>query len=209
MSNLDTGAAQRVLRNLSAAFAVAKFFGLNDAVDVGGGDGLLCRFLRDYGINCFIRDKYAKPAYAQAFTNPDFDAPELIFGFEVLEHLHRPQTDLDSLFGTGASVVLVSTCIYSNQGNDWWYLAPEGGQHVFFYSEEALQMIAQRYGCEIVISNDMILFAKRGLLGTLRSIGVKVLLNRYASRVLRSMIVFLPTPGALRDHMRLKTLSRK
>ncbi len=84
LSPLDTGAAQRVLRNLAAAFAVSKLFRINNAVDVGGGDGLLCRFLRDYGINCFMTDKYATPAYAQGFTNPDFESPDLIFGFEVL-----------------------------------------------------------------------------------------------------------------------------
>jgi hypothetical protein len=209
LSNLDTGAAQRVLRNLAAAFAVAKLFGLNNAVDVGGGDGLLCRFLRDYGINCFIKDKYAIPAYAQGFTNPDFDVPELVFGFEVMEHFRDPQIDLDALFGTRASVVLVSTCIYSNQREDWWYLAPEGGQHVFFYSENALKLISQRYGCDLLISNDMILFVRRGLLGTLRSLCLRVLLNKYASRVFRSMVVFLPTPGASRDHLRLKAVARK
>ncbi len=209
LSNLDTGAAQRALRNIAAAVAVAKLFRITNALDVGGGDGLLCRFLRDYGINCYVRDKYADPAYAQGFTCPDFDVPDLVLAFEVLEHFQEPRADLDALFGNRPRAVLVSTCVYSNQRDEWWYLAPEGGQHVFFYSKKALELIAQRYDYDLVISNEMILFAKHGAFGATRRICARLLLNKYVSRVFRCVIVLLPTPGVWRDHVRLKSVSRK
>src|ERR1700730_9135404 len=65
LSGLDTGAAQRNLHNLAACYIISKLFGATDAIDYGGGDDLLCRLLRDYGLNCFVSDKYAKVTYAQ------------------------------------------------------------------------------------------------------------------------------------------------
>ena len=43
LSNTDTGAAQRNLHNLAACFVMAKLFNAKNVIDVGGGDGLLCR----------------------------------------------------------------------------------------------------------------------------------------------------------------------
>ena len=40
LAKLDTGAAQRTLVNLAAAYAVARVLKQNDVVDFGGGDGL-------------------------------------------------------------------------------------------------------------------------------------------------------------------------
>src|SRR5690349_10770988 len=83
LSNLDTGAAQRNLHNLAACWSIAKLLRLRNVLDVGGGDGLLCRLLRDYELNCFVRDKYASPTYAQGFDEPDFAQPDMIVAFEV------------------------------------------------------------------------------------------------------------------------------
>src|SRR5262249_43503280 len=107
LSNLDTGAAQRNLHNLAACYALAKLCNLRNVLDVGGGDGLLCRLLRDYGVNCFVRDRYARPAYAQGFTEPDFRQPDLVVAIEVIEHFANPGPELDELFGTGAEVFLI------------------------------------------------------------------------------------------------------
>jgi hypothetical protein len=40
---------------------------------MGGGDGLLTRLLRDFEINCFVKEKFAKMTYAQDFTEENFD----------------------------------------------------------------------------------------------------------------------------------------
>ncbi len=41
----------------------------------------------------------ATPTYVQGFTQPDFDIPDLVLGFEVWEHLPNPVDDLRRLFG--------------------------------------------------------------------------------------------------------------
>ena len=54
--------------------------------------------LRDHEINCYVKDKYAAPSYAQGFTEQDFDTPDLLIGFELLEHFANPKSDLEDLF---------------------------------------------------------------------------------------------------------------
>jgi hypothetical protein len=109
LSCLDTGRAQRNLNDLAACFFVSKLYKLKNIIDFGGGDGLLCRFLRDYGLNCFVKDKYAAPTYAQGFTEPNFQKPDLVIAFEVLEHFSNPEKDLDDLFSSNPQVLFAST----------------------------------------------------------------------------------------------------
>lgn len=201
LSNLDTGVAQRNLHNLAACYAVSKLFKAKNAIDIGGGDGLLCRLLRDYGINCFVKDKYANPTYAQGFTEPDFNTPDMVIAFEVFEHFPSPKSDLDALFNLNSNILLASTAIYTNEQKDWWYLSPENGQHVFFYSKKALDLIASRYGRKLIVSGGFILFAKNNVLTLVKSVLAKLLLNKYACRIVRSLVVLLPTPGVWGDYL--------
>ncbi len=205
LSDLDTGAAQRNLQNLAASFIVSKLFGLNNVIDFGGGDGLLCRLLRDYNINCFVNDKFATPAYAQGFTQPDFSEPDLLLAFEVLEHFAFPLNDLNDIFKLKPKVLLVSTSIYTNEGIDWWYLTTESGQHIFFYSQRAIRFIAERYGYDFLISGGYILFFKPCLLNVFKMLLINVLINRYSIRVFRSIILMLPAPGVWADHFSKKS----
>lgn len=160
LSYLDTGAAQRNLNNQALCLALARLFGAKNVVDRGGGDGLLCRLLRDHGLNCFVSDKYAQPTYAQGFTSPTFTQPDMLIAFEVLEHFAQPKEDVKDLFSTNAKIVFASTLPYTNNGQDWWYLSLDSGQHVFFYSPQALQMIAKNHGYEVMIRDGYALFVQ-------------------------------------------------
>jgi hypothetical protein len=204
LSDLDSGAAQRNLTNLAVCYVVAKLLGARNAVDFGGGDGLLCRLLRDYGINCFVKDKYASPTYAQTFTTPDFHRPDLAIAFEVLEHFANPSADLQEIFNLGAPAILVSTEIYAAQKADWWYLSPNSGQHVFFYSKHALSLIASKYAYMLTISDHFILFTKPGLLSPAKARLLSLLMKRRMRRLIRSAIVLLPARGLWRDHLASK-----
>lgn len=198
LASLDTGAAQRNIHNLAACYFVSILFDVRNAIDIGGGDGLLCRMLRDFGINCYVKDKYATPTYAQGFTEQDFDAPDLVTGFEILEHFPNPSRDLDDVFKYDSPVVLLSTAIYKGEHADWWYLSPESGQHVFFYSRQALDWMAGRYGYELIVSGGFILFTRNASL--VRKVAAKLLLSRLVCRLLRAFAVVLPATGVWKDH---------
>jgi hypothetical protein len=204
LSSLDTGAVQRNLQNLAAAYIISKLFRVRDALDFGGGDGLLCRLLRDYGVNCYVSDKYAVPTYSQGFLEPDFSAPNLVLAFEVLEHFAAPASELEVLFQSRPKVLLISTEIYDHQRADWWYLASEAGQHVFFYSEKAIQMIAERLGYSSLVSGGFLLFVRKPDHSAVKSLLARFLLSRAVCRLLRGLILIMPAPGAWRDHQSAK-----
>jgi len=195
----DIGAAQRTLRNLVVSYFLSRITKSINILDIGGGDGLLCRFLRDYGCNSFVMDKYSHPIYAQQFTAPTFDRPEIVLAYEVLEHFANPLEEIKKLFSYSANFYLFSTSIYTNQTKDWWYLTPSTGQHIFFYSRKAVRIIAERYGFNFMVEGNLILFYKTNTLNIFQRLMIRVLLTRPFSWLLRSVIVLLPTKGNKRD----------
>jgi hypothetical protein len=204
LSSLDSGAAQRNLQNLAASYLISKLYRVRDALDFGGGDGLLCRLLRDYNVNCYVNDKYAAPTYGQGFSVPNFTTPNLVLAFEVFEHFATPAQELEHLFESRPKVLLASTAVYKQQNSDWWYLASEGGQHVFFYSQRAIRMVANRFGYSSLLSGGFVLFVRKPYQSPLKHFLAKVLLSRVLCRLARGIIVVMPAPGAWRDHLSAK-----
>jgi hypothetical protein len=166
----DTGAAQRVLVNSSFIALFAKLMGICTALDFGGGDGLLCRLLRDRGLDAFTIDAIGLPSYAQPFVGSLDKDYDLVTAFEVVEHFPNPRVSLDQLFQRRPKFLLVSTEPYAGQGAEWWYLAPDSGQHVFFYSEEALRWIAAHYNYNYCTINARHIFTKTRIPRLQRSI---------------------------------------
>jgi Methyltransferase domain len=145
LSDGDTGAAQRVSINQAFVLVAARLFTLHRILDFGGGDGLLCRLLRDRGLDAHAIDDYGACTYAQSYKGSLGPGYDLITAFEVFEHLPNPAVSLASIFGAKPRFIIASTELYSGQDHTWWYLAPSHGQHVFFYTRGALQSLAQSY----------------------------------------------------------------
>lgn len=202
LATIDTGAAQRNLTNLSAVYAWARLSQAGTIFDFGGGDGLLCRLLRDYGLDCRTEDRYAAGGYAQGIPLERPRPPFLYTAFEVLEHFANPQTDLEGLFATRPESFLVTTAFYEEQGSDWWYLTPSSGQHVFFYSKKAMQIIAKRFGYSVRFIGNYTLFDSRPRNLVTRALA-RILINAIGLRVIRSFLMLLPARGAVRDFERL------
>ncbi|OYW45783.1 MAG: hypothetical protein B7Z08_06275 [Sphingomonadales bacterium 32-68-7] len=204
LGSLDCGAVQRNLDNAGLCLLVAKMWGLRSALDFGGGDGMLTRLVRDYGINCFVSDKYADPVYAQGFTNPDFDTPDMLFSFEVFEHFAHPAEQLDALFALRPAVLLASTGLYQDQGKDWSYLSLKSGRHVFFYSADAMRTIARKYGYTVQHQGQYILFVRAGVATGWRLPVFRAFARRKLLRLLRGYFLSRHPFGANRDLRRLK-----
>jgi hypothetical protein len=133
---------------------------LNTALDYGGGDGLLCRLLRDRGLDAYTIDSFTAPSYSQPFIGSLERNYDLVTAFEVFEHFPNPLESLDQLFQCQPKFLLATTELYTGNGPDWWYLAPNSGQHVFFYSKPALRWIATRYNYCYYTINGRHVFAK-------------------------------------------------
>ena len=202
LSSLDTGAAQRNLRNMAASYAVARVYAAHNLMDMGGGDGLLCRLLRDTGLNCHVRDRYAQPTYAQGFDCPDFDVPDMVTAFEVFEHLPDPAVDLVEFFAGRPRVVLASTELYNGQGPDWWYISAESGQHIFFYSRQALASVGAGFGYGVVFSGEFVLFVRADVDTRWRRLQATLLLKRKACRWMAARLMLCAVPGVTADFER-------
>ncbi len=144
----DMGTFTRAINNLSRVWLslhiIGGFRGAR-IVDYGGGGGLLCRMLRDFGYDARLYDRYAVNEHARGFTDPG-DRPDVMCSFEVAEHFPDPSAGMAEILGRGARLCIVGTETYGNAGPEWDYLVPLTGQHVFFYSHKGMQLLAGRHG---------------------------------------------------------------
>lgn len=202
--SIDPGAARRTLDCYVLVDIVARIFRCRTLLDFGGNTGLLCRLLRDreYAAYCF--DRYVVATYARQFIGSPSDSYDLVSAFEVFEHFEHPARDLEQIFGSRPRIVLASTELYSRQTADWWYLAPDEGQHVFFYSEKAIRLIAARYGYHVIIGGAFVLF-NREPFSTLQRMLIPRLLRRPVLQTVGAILLMQRGNGADKDYAALTT----
>lgn len=150
ITKYDTGVYARTEKTSLVSLFICKLFNFKNVIDVGGGDGLFCRILRDYHINCFSSDKYSKNLYSKNFSKPNFDKPDLLTSFEAVEHFENPRDEFDQIFKLNPKMLLLTTSIYKRQEKNWEYFEFKTGQHIFFFSKEALQMIGKKYNYKVI-----------------------------------------------------------
>jgi hypothetical protein len=147
----DTGI---VIRNLAIANALTallpRLSRSGPYLDYGGGLGLLVRLMRDRGFDFRWSDRYARNELARGFEyDPDLGPYTAVTAFEVLEHVEDPGEFVMSALAAGqADTLIFSTVLFDGAmpSQDWWYYAPEGGQHISFFSRRTLEALAGRLG---------------------------------------------------------------
>lgn len=209
LASLDTGSAQRNLNNLGAVLALVRCLGLRSGLDFGGGDGLLVRMLRDRGFDAHVVDRHAKPRYAMGYGQPDIAPSDLVTAFEVVEHFVEPARELRALMAAQPAAVLISTDIWQGQGPPWWYLAPETGQHVFFYTRQALEACAAEAGYSLQRVGGYWLMLRRGRFPPWRARLGRLLLSSKLRRLRTAWAVTRTTPGVMCDHEALAAELRR
>ncbi len=164
IASQDVGAISRNVMNasLTSSLLTTVFPRFTRGVDFGGGHGVFVRLMRDRGYPFFWKDLYAANHFARGFEYDAAQSYDLVTAFEVLEHLVDPLRDLESLMAHAPNV-LVSTLLVPQPTpalDDWWYYSPSSGQHVSFYTEKALEIIAQRFGRYVQSAGGYHLFSK-------------------------------------------------
>jgi hypothetical protein len=190
IADIDVGIIARCLyaARVTEAVVRAEKLGQRQHLDYGGGYGLLTRQLRDRGIDMYHQDPLAANLFAQTFEGDlesDYGAVTLI---EVFEHLSNPLELMERL-AQHAELVIISTVLVPDpieDITDWWYLIPDLGQHITFYTPAALHAIADRVGMHVVSDGLALHVFSRRPLGRLARWVVKdVRRARFVARALR------------------------
>lgn len=160
----DVGIMLRNLVNAELTSAVLNllFPDVSCAVDFGAGHGVFVRLMRDRGFNFHWSDLHATNDYARGFERTDDATYDFLTSFEVLEHLNDPVLDLEELMKLSGNI-LVSTCVVPRPApklSDWWYYSQTSGQHIAFYTQDALQLLAKRFNRNLLSAGPYHLFSK-------------------------------------------------
>jgi hypothetical protein len=144
----DTGIAVRNLRLAAEASVLIQlaFPHAQRFLDYGGGAGLFVRLMRDRGFDFRLLDKYCANVFAGGFEAEPADRFDVLTCFEVIEHLVDPLPAFRELAALAPAMIIGTELLPArrNRPGEWWYYAPETGQHVSFYTRRALETIGER-----------------------------------------------------------------
>ena len=185
---LDTGQFIRCLNN--AAFLDALISQLNlqnkSCIDYGCGSGLTARILRDVGINAQGYDAYSTPRLLMGFQVQTLESAAIINLCEVAEHFPNPKSSFAHIFSCNPEVVVVQTGIFTEPDENWGYLAPEHGQHIFFYSKKTISYLANVHKMAATFIQGYVIFIKIELLNHLFITGTNTLRIDFLSKINKS-----------------------
>lgn len=174
ISALDTGILYRnfLLRERTKAILLNLYenFYTFQALDYGGGEGIFVRMMRDMGFNFYRQDLYADNLYARFFDILDLPKGskfDVLTTFEVFEHLVDPIAEIKKML-TYSDIIIFSTELQPSDENsnleDWWYIVPETGQHISFYTVTSLKQIGDKLGLNLYTDHlNLHIFSKQKL----------------------------------------------
>ncbi len=202
---LDVGACQRCVDLSLEVSACLSVLGLDPKagyLDYGSGLGLFARLMRDRGWNFFAYDKYITPFFMDRFRGALAERKwTSLTAFEVFEHLVAPASEISELLRADADFLFFTTQTWRGQGLDWWYIVPQGGQHVFFYSEKALQGLAEKHGYALMELSGVKLFLHQRLARAMRPLSAVEKLDYGLKKRRWARGDDLPTNCSLRLHL--------
>lgn len=147
----DTGIVQRNMQLSNSVAAVISFYfnKQNKFLDFAGGYGLFTRMMRDLGFNFFWKDRYCENLFAKGFEHIESsnDKFEVITAFEVFEHLLDPVSEMENILSYSDNIIFSTQLLPSPlpKPDEWWYYHFDHGQHISFYTQKSLELLAQRF----------------------------------------------------------------
>jgi len=224
-NGLDTGYIQRneINREVVSNFITKVSPIINSEgkfLDYGGGYGIFTRMMRDKGFDFYLYDEYAENIFAKHFYINDIcnQKVEMLTAFEVFEHLPEPIDEVKKMLSYSDTIFF--TTELQPQGkditnvDDWWYFAPDGGQHISFFTHKALEIIAKKFNLNFYTNNHQfhILTRKVFDMDILINISEKrSLAERIVRRFWRKSSKSLPTRDSLiwKDFLYVKSILAK
>lgn len=169
ITSLDIGLVSRNMHYLPITQRIieAIFEGEKTFLDYGGGYGMFVRMMRDAGYNYYRQDDYCENIFADKFDIQDqheLSSFELVTAFEVFEHLPDPVKEMERILQFSSNILFSTELQPSGRklnADNWWYVAPETGQHVALYSSASLAALAARFDLNYCSYQNLHLFTKK------------------------------------------------
>lgn len=146
-----------ISRNIAVSERLSNIFDVNTSdsdffVDFGGGYGLLVRLMRDKGFRFHLHEPFVSNLFARACVanRSKFARYRALTAIEVFEHLIDPLAGIAEMAGWSQCIVFTTELcpVAKPLPEGWWYFGLEHGQHVSFYTTQALQIMANRIGLQ-------------------------------------------------------------
>ncbi len=193
ITTLDIGLLSRNinLSELVSGFVKKNFDPRARYLDYGGGYGVLVRLLRDKGLNFYRQDIYCENIFAANRDITDLDENErrfeLVTCFEVFEHTDEPYELLKRLKQLSPNI-LISTLLIPDRviqsESDWWYFAPETGQHITFYTRQSFMILAEKLNMNFYTNGeDLHLFTTERLVTNPLQVKPNTFMNKIAHKI--------------------------
>ena len=152
ITSLDIGILDRneflkkeVSNIIDICFPEAEIF-----LDFAGGYGLFVRSMRDKGYDYYRQDYFCENIFANHFDVDDISETrfDIVTAFEVFEHLDEPLDEIEKISNYSENIIFSTDLVPSNNSDieNWIYIAHETGQHIAFYTERTLQIVAKKLG---------------------------------------------------------------
>jgi hypothetical protein len=149
IADMDTGLVQR---NIEMSMVVSQIIEKNFDqqgvfLDYAGGYGLFVRLMRDKGFDFYWEDKFCENIFARFFSRLESVAQyEIVTAFEFFEHVTDPMAEAKRMAALTDNILFSTEIrpVDDEKLRTWWYLVPETGQHIVFYSIKTLQILSQQ-----------------------------------------------------------------
>ena len=195
INECDVGIVQRNIRFArSSRLVLNSFFDPNGRfLDYGAGSGLFVRLMRDTGFDFYGMDKYTPGVFARSFAvEPDSrEQFDLVTAFEVFEHMVQPLEDFETILRFSKNV-LFSTLLVPEPApkpGTWWYFGMNHGQHISFYTLDALRCLAAERSLYLTSDGGMLhLFSERPISPWM----FRLLVRNRVSKILDSLLSRAP-----------------
>lgn len=180
IAQLDVGIVKRNI-TLSKKISSIIYYLYNNKnlfLDIAGGYGLFCRIMRDYGFDFYWEDKYCKNIFAENFKYDPSKKYDVCTMLEVIEHIENPHTFLSDIICKFNSDAFIFTTELYDTGkppslDSWWYYCCETGQHISFYTEKTLHILANSINMKYYYIPGIHIFSKKHI----NMINIKLISN--------------------------------
>ena len=159
ITNTDLGSVSRTESNSKQVKMILDYLFKSSGkfLDYGAGYGMFVRRMRDLGYDFRAYDRYCENLFSREFTTQlnNSEKYDVITAFEVVEHAEKPMDFFEKLFSYSETVLFTTEIIPMPppKPGTWWYYALEHGQHISFYTVDALKYIARYFKRKLYTNN--------------------------------------------------------